>query len=74
MTPCEKVAQLLALARSTLFVEERESTVRLARTLFNKPSYTREITTRPDQLHLRVVSDHCDATALPWPRASLLLH
>jgi hypothetical protein len=31
----EKVRQLLALARSTPFAPERESTVRLARTLFN---------------------------------------
>ncbi len=29
MTPCEKVAQFLALARSTPFVGERESAVRL---------------------------------------------
>jgi hypothetical protein len=32
----EKVRQLLALARSTPFAPERESAVRLARTLFNK--------------------------------------
>ena len=36
MTPAEKVAQLLALARSTLFASERETAVGLARTLFNK--------------------------------------
>jgi len=40
MTPCEKVAQLLALARSTPCVGERESAVRLARTLFNKHRLT----------------------------------
>jgi len=40
MTPCEKVAQLLTLARSTPFVGERESAVRLARTLFNKHRLT----------------------------------
>ncbi len=40
MTPCEKVAQLLALAHSTPFVAERESAVRLARTLFNKHRLT----------------------------------
>jgi len=40
MTPCEKVAQLLALARSTSFAGERESAVRLARTLFNKHRLT----------------------------------
>ncbi len=36
MTPAEKVAQLLALARSTSFASERETAVGLARTLFNK--------------------------------------
>ncbi len=36
MTPDEKVAQLLALARSTSFASERETAVSLARTLFNK--------------------------------------
>ncbi len=36
MTPDEKVAQLLALARSTPFTSERETAVGLARTLFNK--------------------------------------
>jgi len=36
MTPAEKVAQLLALARSTSFASERETAVSLARTLFNK--------------------------------------
>jgi len=36
MTPAEKVAQLLALARSTPFASERETAVGLARTLFNK--------------------------------------
>ena len=36
MTPDEKVAQLLALARSTPFASERETAVSLARTLFNK--------------------------------------
>ena len=36
MTAREKVAQLLALARSTPFAGERETAVRLARTLFNK--------------------------------------
>ncbi len=35
MTPAEKVAQLLALARSTPFPSERETAVGLARTLFN---------------------------------------
>jgi len=35
MTPAEKVAQLLALARSTPFASERETAVGLARTLFN---------------------------------------
>jgi len=36
MTPDEKVAQLLALARSTPFTSERETAVGLVRTLFNK--------------------------------------
>jgi len=36
MTTAEKVAQLLALARSTSFASERETAVSLARTLFNK--------------------------------------
>jgi len=36
MTPAEKVAQLLVLARSTSFASERETAVSLARTLFNK--------------------------------------
>jgi len=36
MTPAAKVAQLLALARSTPFGSERETAVGLARTLFNK--------------------------------------
>ncbi len=36
MTPAEKVAQLLALARSTSFASERARAVGLARTLFNK--------------------------------------
>lgn len=36
MKASEKVRQLLALARSTSFAPERESAVRLARTLFNK--------------------------------------
>jgi len=36
MTPAEKVAQLLALARSTPFAGERETAVSLARKLFNK--------------------------------------
>ena len=40
MTPCEKVSQLLTLARSTPFVGERESAVRLARSLFNKHRLT----------------------------------
>ncbi len=35
MTPDEKLAQLLALARSTSFASERETAVGLARTLFN---------------------------------------
>jgi len=35
MRPAEKVAQLLALARSTSFASERETAVGLARTLFN---------------------------------------
>ncbi len=36
MIPAEKVAQLLALARSTPFASERDTAVRLARKLFNK--------------------------------------
>ncbi len=36
MTAREKVAQLLALARSTPFAREGETSARLARTLFNK--------------------------------------
>jgi len=36
MTPDEKVAQFLALARSTPFTSERETAVSLARKLFNK--------------------------------------
>ncbi len=36
MTPNEKVAQLLALARSTSFTSERDTAVGLARKLFNK--------------------------------------
>ncbi len=36
MTPDEKVAHLLALARSTSFTSERETAVSLARKLFNK--------------------------------------
>ncbi len=40
MTPHEKVAQLLALARSTPFAGERETAVRLARILFNKHRLT----------------------------------
>jgi len=42
MTPAEKVAQLLALARSTPFASERETTVGLARKLFNKYRLTDE--------------------------------
>ena len=42
MTPAEKVAQLLALARSTPFASERETAVGLARTLFNKYRLTDE--------------------------------
>jgi len=36
MTPAEKVAQLLALTRSTSFASERDTAIGLARTLFNK--------------------------------------
>ena len=36
MTPDEKVAHLLALARSTSFTSERDTAVGLARTPFNK--------------------------------------
>jgi len=55
MTPAEKVAQLLALARSTPFASERETAVCLARTLFNNKYWLTDRCLRRDLLSALVL-------------------